>query len=837
MPEEESKPEIQMNFEGPVETAIGKVENYNDSSQAQSIGDTTVSGEGNPTAVVNAGRDAYVDQRQTTINYPPPQPLPEGIPQNLPLTGARVFVGRDEVMERLHEQLQRTEWVAITSVTGMGGIGKTELALQYARRFLFLEKAYPGGVCWLNGRGVDVVVQFLYFARAELGLKPPEELDVQTQVRFCWRRWQPEGDVLVVFDDVQEYETIEGVLPSDGRFKVLVTTRKQKWASFQRLELQVLTAEAALELLVSFVGGERIERELETAKALCADVGYLPLALELVGRYLDKKRALSLLKMRERLGLEHRSLQDRSAEMTAKQGVAAAFELSWQELTEEEKELGRLLSLFAPAPITWSWVETIHSQVDEEDLEDWQAGLVELSLLQRVEAGRYQLHPLIREFFQLKLVELHDAELPESITHEFAKIVEKKSFSASQILHQTMLDWDFGIQNPALSALRIGKLFRVAMQSWSLGIGSLSQLVITFTKDGDFPRIGTAMVDAKWTDDITLTSMVIAYYFGDKMGDNVVCLPPGVSQYFASRNSSYDSELRTLLDEGWNIFNCMPYEPNPSWVWKKSFQTITKKLSKLINQRSIPVSGSYLSWEAAWHGALYVTGIRSPNFQPIRIDEIESRLDKLEISKASKMIQFCISQLEEQLNKSRSQDETYLTLPSRFRSFCETDIVSPEIVLEYVEDVYQKAIDSYQQLLYTWFSHLVAELQLASILPAQIVGVVTPPKHKRGSVSISWCWVSLPKGSKNSVDFELGDQRLLREDSRLPHLSRKIVKNSLHLLDCSEPIYPYIHMREDSLGWYPVTKMVYRWLWHDLERIGWVTGDFKDDFSWKSSVM
>ncbi|MDJ1174394.1 hypothetical protein [Roseofilum capinflatum] len=395
-----------------------------------------------------------------------------------------------------------------------------------------------------------------------------------------------------------------------------------------------------------------------------------------------------------------------------------------------------------------------------------------------------------------------------------------------------MLDWDFGIQNPALSALRIGKLFRVAMQSWSIGIGSLSQLVITFTKDGDFPRIGTAMVDAKWTDDITLTSMVIAYYFGDKMGDNVVCLPPGVSQYFASRNSSYDSELRTLLDEGWNI-NCMPYEPKPSWVWKKSFQTITKKLSKLINQRSIPVSGSYLSFEAAWHGALYVTGIRYPDFEPIRIDEIESRLDKLEISKASPMIKFCISQLEDQLNKSRSQDETYLTLPSTFRYFCETDIVSPEIVLEYVEDVYQKAIDSYQQLLDTWFSHLLPELQLASILPAKIVGVVTPPKHKRGSVSISWCWVPLPKGSKNRVDFKLGDQRLLREDSRLPHLSRKIVQDRLHLRDCSEPIYPYIHMREDSLGCYPVTKMVYRWLWHDLERIGWVTGNFKDEFSWK----
>ncbi|WP_318720124.1 NB-ARC domain-containing protein [Roseofilum sp. SBFL] len=742
MPEEESKPEIQMNFEGPVGTAIGK------------------------------------------IVHQPPKPLPVGIPQNLPRTDAKEFVGRDEVMERLHEQLQRTERVAITSVTGMGGIGKTELALQYARRFL--EKAYPGGACWLEGRGVDVAVQFLSFAKSRLDLNPSEEWNLKERVDYCWQHWKPEGKVLVVFDDVQEYETIEGVLPSDGRFKVLVTTRKQKWKSFQRLELPVLAEEAALQLLVSFVGEERIEREWETAKALCADVGYLPLALELVGRYLAKKRDLSLLKMRERLGLEHRSLQDRSAEMTAERGVAAAFELSWQELVEEEKELGRLLSLFAPAPITWSWVETIHSEVDEEDLEDWQEGLVGLSLLQRVEEGRYQLHPLIRQFFQLNFLELDKTKLLENVAYEFAKIVKTNPFYAFNVLNNSMSYWSFEIYNFEPDAMRIENLFRVAMESCSVGIGCLSKLVMRLNEDGNLPGIDVEFFDTK-IDETNLRKCLITFNF-----DN-----PDI----VDRLGLY-------------------YQPQVSWVWQKNFQIITKKLSTLVIERRIPVSESYLSFEAAWHGALYVTGIRSPNFQPIRIDEIESRLDKLEISKASKMIQFCISQLEDQLNKSRSQDETYLTLPSTFRSFCETDIVSPEIVLEYVEDVYQKAIDSYQQLLDTWFSYLVAELQLASILPAKIVGVVTPPKHKRGSVSISWCWVSLPKGSKNSVDFELGDQRLLREDYRLPHLSKKIVQDRLHLRDCSEPIHPYIHMREDSLGWYPVTKMVYRWLWHDLERIG-----------------
>ena len=69
MPEEESKSEVQMNFQGPVNTAFGKVEKY------------------------------IVNQQEQ---------LPVGIPQNLPRTGAKVFVGRDEKLAQLHEQLQRT---------------------------------------------------------------------------------------------------------------------------------------------------------------------------------------------------------------------------------------------------------------------------------------------------------------------------------------------------------------------------------------------------------------------------------------------------------------------------------------------------------------------------------------------------------------------------------------------------------------------------------------------------------------------------------------------------------------------------------------------------------
>jgi Flp pilus assembly protein TadD len=335
-------------------------------------------------------------------------------PQNLPRSGVKKFVGREQALATLHQQLQQTQRVAITTVTGMGGIGKTELALQYAQHH-WQEGTYPGGVCWLRVRDEDLGTQIVVFAIAKLGLQLPEDWDLPTQINYIWRQWQT-GDVLLLFDDVSKYEQVKPYLPpTEPRFKILITTRQQ-WLgqSFERLCLEVLEEVAALELLISFVGDERIQRELNEAKQLCADLGFLPLGLELVARYLQRKPDLSLAKMRQKLAdklLRHRSMQEPSAEMTARLGVAAAFELSWQELDNQAKQLGCLLSIFALAPIAWNLVETSLNIQDSEDLEDVRDDLlVNLSLLQRTGEETYQLHQLIRVFLSDKLKELAEAD-------------------------------------------------------------------------------------------------------------------------------------------------------------------------------------------------------------------------------------------------------------------------------------------------------------------------------------------------------------------------------------------------------------------------------------------
>jgi tetratricopeptide (TPR) repeat protein len=330
-----------------------------------------------------------------------------GIPENLPRSGVVQFVGRERELETLHQQLQENERVAVSAIAGMGGIGKTELALQYA---LSTKQIYQGGICWLRAKGLNVGTQIVQFGRSRLQLQPPEDLDLTGQVGFCWTHWAA-GEVLVIFDDVTDYEVIKSYLPpTESRFKVLMTTRLRLGKSVRQLEIDVLDKSAALALLESLVGAERIQRELDNAKKLCAWLGYLPLGLELVGRYLDRKPDLSLAEMQQRLEkkrLDERSLSKPDADMTASLGVAAAFELSWEILDEPTKQLGCLLSLFALAPIPWSLVEPCLPEQDLDDLEELRDdNLLNLNLLQRKGAGIYQLHQLIREFLQAKQASL-----------------------------------------------------------------------------------------------------------------------------------------------------------------------------------------------------------------------------------------------------------------------------------------------------------------------------------------------------------------------------------------------------------------------------------------------
>ncbi|OYD90280.1 hypothetical protein CDG76_31655 [Nostoc sp. 'Peltigera membranacea cyanobiont' 210A] len=339
------------------------------------------------------------------------------------------FVGREAELQNLHEMLQENNQVVIAAIAGMGGLGKTELALQYAKAH---RETYKGGICWLLAKAEDVGIQIVQFARTHLDLNPPEDLteDFQNkllaQVQYCWRHWREAGDVLLVLDDVAEYKEVKPYFQSlSSRFKVLMTTREKLQPPIVRLDLDLLKPLAAINLLKSLVGKERLQREPWIARRLCKHLGYLPLGLELVGRYLALDEDLSLAEILQQLkdeGLTNEAVDEAPQEMTAKLGVAAAFELSWRRLQENAQVLGCLLSLFALAPIPWKLVEGNEAKEQKKARRD----LLKFYLLQRKGEETYQLHPLLREFFQYKLTGLEQAEeLKRSLCRVMVAVAKK----------------------------------------------------------------------------------------------------------------------------------------------------------------------------------------------------------------------------------------------------------------------------------------------------------------------------------------------------------------------------------------------------------------------------
>jgi NB-ARC domain len=339
---------------------------------------------------------------------PPPNNLPAGI------RDSQQFVGREQELEQLDQIFKSRGQVAIAAVAGMGGLGKTELAIQYARGYAH---NYPRGVLWLGaGAEQDLATQVKTLTLEYRQFTANPDLPLERQVQQCWREWlvaSPAGKMLVILDDVADYSQIKPYLPQNlEAIQLLLTTRLTLGPDFAELDLGVLQPLAALKLLRVLVGAERVEPQLAEAERLCTWMGYLPLGLELVGRYLALEPRLLIAQVLTELemrGLQHDSLQADPAQTrssTAERGVAAAFALSWQKLDQAARRLGAMLSLFAAAPIPWAFVEaaeqerctTAEAEFSRQTLERARRDLLRLHLLQGVDDNTYRQHQLIRQF-------------------------------------------------------------------------------------------------------------------------------------------------------------------------------------------------------------------------------------------------------------------------------------------------------------------------------------------------------------------------------------------------------------------------------------------------------
>jgi tetratricopeptide (TPR) repeat protein len=391
--------------------------------------------------------------------FVPPQPREGGL------------IGRDTELDRLHELLQTKKNVCV--VSGMGGVGKTELVRNYATSD-DCKAHFSGGVFYLDARSreniaTEIVAVTQYHFQREI----EDSLSDTQKVTQCWQAWKTQTEaVLLILDDVSGLaKNFKQYLPPAdlGKLRLLITSRDtpdQRIA--EELPLEVLLPGAAVELLASIIGQERVARETSAAEKLCEELGYLPLALELVGYYLEDEdyQSLSLAAMGDKLKekVKHPSLSPEEVPMAIKatRGVQAAFDLSWDELTPEAKYLACVLGAFAEAAIRWDFVKGIYEILQgeafsEDNLKDkWLKSLRKLHLVMTVETDIYDLHPLIRDYLaeQFKQHSQHN-EIKQAFCDLFVYVainVEQSTslaeFNLIEPHLKKMIDWCEGNEDP-----------------------------------------------------------------------------------------------------------------------------------------------------------------------------------------------------------------------------------------------------------------------------------------------------------------------------------------------------------------------------------------------------
>ncbi|MEU1009302.1 tetratricopeptide repeat protein [Streptomyces sp. NPDC005890] len=319
------------------------------------------------------------------------------------------FTGRDEELGRLRAALDPSavgaeQAVVVTAVSGLGGIGKTALAVQaaYAAREAGW---FPGGVLFVDLHGYDDVPvtadQALQSLLRALGVDPEHIPATADERAGLYRSVLAEREaVLIVADNASSPEQVRPLLPGGVRHRVLVTSRDRLAQLGARLvPLDQLSPEAAYELLdralrIADPDDDRVAEEAEAAARLAKLCGYLPLALQIAVALLAEDPGKSVAELADELSGSY----DRLAALDdGDRSVRAAFDLSYRRLPADHASLLSLLAL-APGPEVSEELAAVLVGSDEPP----STGLKTLARAHLVERGsvrgRWRMHDLVRAF-------------------------------------------------------------------------------------------------------------------------------------------------------------------------------------------------------------------------------------------------------------------------------------------------------------------------------------------------------------------------------------------------------------------------------------------------------
>ena len=331
---------------------------------------------------------------------------------NVPIPRNPFFTGRDDILAKLHEALHDHQEIVIkaakpkaTAINGLGGVGKTQTAAEYAYRY----QSDYSAVLWVSADSVEMLNTSFAQLAPLLGSKA-EKLDEQILAVKSWlaehQGW------LVIFDNAETASLLEAarkLLPINPMGHVLFTTRAQATGNIAALELGCFDDETGAVLLlrrckrvemgiedVAVIREQLPGDEWQTATTLTHELGGLALAIDQAGAYIEQTDCglagyLDRFRNSSAEILKHYGIDDEHP-----RSVYQTFLLAWRKAQERHPLVDDILCMSAflhPDGIP----EEIFASYEPLELDKALAALKDYSLINRLMAERlFTVHRLVQ---------------------------------------------------------------------------------------------------------------------------------------------------------------------------------------------------------------------------------------------------------------------------------------------------------------------------------------------------------------------------------------------------------------------------------------------------------
>ena len=344
----------------------------------------------------HASRDGYMaGENQIIINYniapgtvAPQEPgLTRRVLGDLPARNLG-FTGRAKLLSAVRRQLIAGNRAVVQALHGMGGVGKTQLAVEYAHRFA----AGYDLVWWINAEQLELVLEQTASLAVAVGLVPADTA-IPAAAAAAKEYLRNSGRWLLIFDNAEDPAAIRALLP-DGPGHVLITSRNPAWGEIAvPLEVGVFTRADSVALLrrqTKKLAGPDAERIAEL-------LGDLPLAIAQAAGVLAET-SMSAEEYLEALGEEVERVLDAGAPATYPVSLAAVVRIAIQKVAAVDLAAAQLLTVcafFAPEPVPIGWFAGI-AKVNPGVLPDALAAIASSSFALRQCVALLARHGLAR---------------------------------------------------------------------------------------------------------------------------------------------------------------------------------------------------------------------------------------------------------------------------------------------------------------------------------------------------------------------------------------------------------------------------------------------------------